>query len=160
MRTFDLSPLFRSTVGFDRLGDILEWVNRADEASGAFPPYNIEKTADDAYRVSIAAAGFAPEDLDVTVHGGVLTVTGRAKAQSEQQKFLHRGIAGRAFQRRFQLADYVRVQSATQENGILHIDLVREVPEAARPRRIEIATTAKAQPASLITAADEAQQAA
>ena len=138
MRTFDLSPLFRSTVGFDRLGELIELVSRNDDASTAYPPYNIEKTNEDAYRVSIAVAGFAPEDLEITVHGTVLTVTGRAKKEADGVKYLHRGIAGRAFQRQFQLADHVKVTGAAQDNGILHIELVRDVPEAARPRRIEI----------------------
>jgi molecular chaperone IbpA len=138
MRTFDLSPLFRSTVGFDRLGELIDLVSRNDDASAAYPPYNIEKTNEDAYRVSIAVAGFAPEDLEITVHGSVLTVTGRAKKEVEGVKYLHRGIAGRAFQRQFQLADHVKVTGAAQDNGILHIELVRDVPEAARPRRIDI----------------------
>jgi molecular chaperone IbpA len=147
MRTFDLSPLFRATVGFDRLGEIVDWVNRTEDANAPYPPYNIEKTGDDSYRVSIAAAGFGPEDLDVSVHGSVLTVTGRSRNEGDGSKFLHRGIAGRAFQRRFELADHVHVVSATQENGILHVDLVREVPETARPRKIEITTKTDVAPA-------------
>jgi molecular chaperone IbpA len=138
MRTFDLSPLFRSTVGFDRLGELMEFVSRNDDASASYPPYNIEKVGEDAYRVSIAVAGFAPEDLEITAHGSLLTVTGRAKKEVEGVKYLHRGIAGRAFQRQFQLAEHVKVTAATQDNGILHIELVRDVPEAARPRRIDI----------------------
>jgi molecular chaperone IbpA len=138
MRTFDLSPLFRSTVGYDRLGEIVDFVTRNADNATAYPPYNIEKTGDDSYRVSIAAAGFGPSDLDVTVHGSVLTVTGRQAKDKDDGKFLHRGIAGRAFQRQFELAEHVRVVKADQENGILNIDLVRDVPEAARPRKIEI----------------------
>jgi len=138
MRTFDLSPLFRASVGFDRLGEIVDWVNRTDDGAGTYPPYNIEKTSEDAYRVSIAVAGFKADELDINVHRSVLTVTGRSKAETEAGKFLHRGIAGRAFERRFELADYVKVAKADLESGLLHIDLVREVPEAAKPRKVAI----------------------
>jgi len=139
MRTFDLSPLFRATVGFDRLNDVLDWVSRTEEGgNNAYPPYNIEKTGDDAYRITIAVAGFREEELDITQHASVLTVTGKAKTVDEGKTYLHRGIAGRAFQRRFELADFVRVTGAALENGLLHVELVREVPEAQRPRRIEI----------------------
>ena len=139
MRSFDLSPLFRASVGFDRLGEVLDWVNRTEAGVETYPPYNIEKTGEDAYRVSIAVAGFKPDELDINVHGSVLTVAGRTKTESEPSRaYLHRGIAGRAFERRFQLADYVKVSKAELENGLLHVDLVREVPEAAKPRKIEI----------------------
>lgn len=138
MRSFDLSPLFRASVGFDRLGEIMDWVNRTEESAGTYPPYNIEKTGEDAYRVSIAVAGFKPEELDINVHRSVLTVSGRTKTESEGKSYLHRGIAGRAFERRFELADYVKVSKAELENGLLHIDLVREVPEEAKPRKIAI----------------------
>ena len=141
MRSFDLSPLFRASVGFDRLGEIMDWVNRTEESVGTYPPYNIEKTGEDAYRVSIAVAGFKPEELDINVHRSVLTVSGRAKTENQtggKSSYLHRGIAGRAFERRFELADYVKVSNAELENGLLHIDLVREVPEEAKPRKIAI----------------------
>src|SRR5262249_48233218 len=124
-----------------------DWVNRTEESVGTYPPYNIEKTGEDAYRVSIAVAGFKPEELDINVHRSVLTVTGRTKAETQSGKssYLHRGIAGRAFERRFELADYVKVSNAELENGLLHVDLVREVPEEAKPRKIAIGngTTAK-----------------
>ena len=147
MRSFDLSPLFRASVGFDRLGEIMDWVNSAEEGARTYPPYNIEKTGEDAYRVSIAVAGFTPEELDINVHRSVLTVSGHTKSDNGSGKsYLHRGIAGRAFERRFELADYVKVSKAELENGLLHIDLVREVPEEAKPRKIAIgvgAPTAK-----------------
>ena len=143
MRSFDLSPLFRASVGFDRLGEIMDWVSRTEENVGTYPPYNIEKTGEDAYRVSIAVAGFKPDELDINVHRSVLTVSGRTKSESEPGRaFLHRGIAGRAFERRFELADYVKVSKAELENGLLHIDLVREVPEEAKPRKIAIGSGA------------------
>ena len=146
MRSFDLSPLFRASVGFDRLGEIMDWVNRTEEGAGTtYPPYNIEKTGEDAYRVSIAVAGFKPEELDINVHRSVLTVSGRTKSESDPGKsFLHRGIAGRAFERRFELADYVKVSKADLENGLLHIELVREVPEEAKPRKVAIGNTPSA----------------
>ena len=138
MRHFDLSPLYRSTVGFDRLATIIDQVMSADGGQTTYPPYNIEKTAENAYRITIAVAGFAESELTIEARDGQLVVTGK-KAEAEQQgAFLHRGIATRAFERRFQLADHVRAQDAVTENGLLHIDLVREVPEALKPRKIEI----------------------
>ncbi|PZQ50490.1 MAG: hypothetical protein DI556_08035 [Rhodovulum sulfidophilum] len=143
MRHFDLSPLYRSTVGFDRIANILEQVSLSD-GQASYPPYNIEKTGESAYRITIAVAGFAENELNVEAREGQLIVTGRkAEAETETKRnFLHRGIATRAFERRFQLADHVRAQDAVTENGLLHIDLVREVPEALKPRRIEIAAKA------------------
>ncbi|TPE51503.1 Hsp20 family protein [Amaricoccus solimangrovi] len=152
MRHFDLSPLYRSTVGFDRLANILEQVSVA-EGQASYPPYNIEKTGENAYRITIAVAGFADDELNVEAREGQLFVTGRkTEAEADQKRnYLHRGIATRAFERRFQLADHVRASAATTENGLLHIDLVREVPEALKPRRIEIgargAIEAKPEPA-------------
>jgi molecular chaperone IbpA len=144
MRHFDLTPLYRSTVGFDRLATILDQVMSADPAQNAYPPYNIEKTGDDAYRITVAVAGFAESELSIEARDGQLIVSGRkADAEAEDKgPYLHRGIATRAFERRFQLADHVRATGATTENGLLHVDLVREVPEALKPRRIEIATRA------------------
>ena len=141
MRHFDLAPLYRSTVGFDRIANILEQVSLA-EGQASYPPYNIEKTGENAYRITIAVAGFADGELDVEARDGQLIVTGRkAEVETETKRnFLHRGIATRAFERRFQLADHVRATDAVTENGLLHIDLVRELPEALKPRRIEIAT--------------------
>jgi molecular chaperone IbpA len=135
MTTIDFSPLFRSVIGFDRLANTLENAYRGDPV--AYPPYNIELVEDDHYRITMAVAGFTEDDLDVQVKEGVLTVSGGGKDDKER-KFLYRGIANRSFERRFQLADYVRVEKAELRHGLLHIDLVREVPEAMRPRRIEI----------------------
>jgi molecular chaperone IbpA len=142
MRHFDLTPLYRSTVGFDRLANVLDQVMTADVGTNTYPPYNIEKTGDDAYRITIAVAGFAESELEIESRDGQLVVTGRKAATEDEIKptYLHRGIATRAFERRFQLADHVRAVEATTENGLLHIDLVREVPEALKPRRIEIAS--------------------
>jgi len=137
MRNYDLSPLFRSTVGFDRLARLVDSATRADEV--AYPPYNIEKLGEEAYRVTMAVAGFANDEIDITVHENTLTVTGGAKPEAVTAQYLHRGIARRAFERRFQLADHIRVQGATLVNGLLDIDLVRQVPEALKPRKIEIA---------------------
>lgn len=147
MRAYDLSPLFRSTVGFDRLGRLLETAMTGDDAGNSYPPYNIEKLGDDAYRITMAVAGFAPEDLEITAQQNSLVVTGRARKDTEEGQFLYRGIAGRAFERRFQLADYIKVSGASLLNGLLHVDLVREVPEAAKPRSIRIETVGSAQPA-------------
>ena len=140
MRTFDLSPLYRSTVGFDRLASILDQVSTAAETQNTYPPYNIEKIGENAYRISIAVAGFTPEELSVEVKDGALHVAARKAPDQAEKAYLHRGIATRAFERRFALADHVRVTGATHELGMLHIDLVRETPEALKPRRIAIAT--------------------
>jgi molecular chaperone IbpA len=140
MRHFDLAPLYRATVGFDQIADLMDRVLANDVSQPGYPPYNIEKTEDDAYRISIAVAGFSDDDLTVEVKEGALIVSARkANDDAEGRTFLHRGIATRAFERRFTLADHVRVTGAVHENGMLHIDLVREVPEALKPRRIEIA---------------------
>jgi molecular chaperone IbpA len=138
MRTLDLTPLFRSTVGFDHLARLVEGVSRIDEQTFAYPPYNIEKLSEDAYRVTMAVAGFAESDLEIKVEGQTLTVTGTAKKDDAPQTFLHRGIAGRSFERRFQLAEHIKVSNAALVNGLLHIELVREVPEALKPRTITI----------------------
>ncbi len=138
MRHYDLAPLYRSTVGFDRLANILEQVTAADVGQTTYPPYNIEKTGENAYRITIAVAGFAESELGIEARDGQLVVTGRKAEAEDKANFLHRGIATRAFERRFQLADHVRAKDAVTENGLLHIDLVREVPEALKPRRIEI----------------------
>ena len=142
MRTFDLAPLYRATVGFDRVADLMDRVLNADVAQPSYPPYNIEKTADDAYRISLAVAGFTEDELSVEVKEHSLVISASKGEDSETATFLHRGIATRAFERRFQLADHIRVTGATHEHGMLHIDLVREVPEALKPRRIEIANSA------------------
>lgn len=159
MTTFDFTPLFRATVGFDRLMRQLQEQSQWSEGANSYPPYNIERTGEDQYRVTLAVAGFAEADLAVTVRDTTLTVEGQRKPEKETA-YLHRGIAGRSFKRVFQLADHVRVVGAHLSNGLLIIDLVREVPEAMRPRRIAI-TTAAAEDAGegtskLIEAAKEA----
>ncbi|MBT8455032.1 MAG: Hsp20 family protein [Rhodobacteraceae bacterium] len=138
MRNFDLAPLYRATVGFDQIADLMDRVLTETGTATSYPPYNIEKTADDAYRISIAAAGFSDDELAVEVREQALIVTARKAAEDEARTYLHRGIATRAFERRFHLADHVRVTGASHVNGMLNIDLKREVPEALKPRRIEI----------------------
>jgi molecular chaperone IbpA len=144
MRTIDFSPLYRSVVGFDRLAQLLETAT-VDQASG-YPPYNIERTDENAYRIEIAVAGFRPEELNIEVKENLLTVQGRKAANEDQRRFLHRGLAERDFERRFQLADYVVVTEAKLADGLLSISLKRELPEALKPRRIEIATTSGQSP--------------
>lgn len=138
MRSFDLSPLFRSTIGFDRLAQMLDSVAQFDPANQAYPPYNIEHSDETHYRITLAVAGFSEKDLNVEVREGVLTVQGKRPDETETARYLHQGIAGRSFERRFQLAENVEVLGATLENGLLHIDLERIVPEEQKPRRIEI----------------------
>ncbi len=139
MRTFDLAPLYRATVGFDRVADLMDRVLADTATAATYPPYNIEKTDENAYRISIAVAGFSDEDLSVEVREGALIVSAKKADEDDTRTYLHRGIATRAFERRFALADHVRVDGASTLNGMLHIDLVREVPEALKPRRIAIA---------------------
>jgi len=138
MRTIDFSPLFRSTVGFDHLQRMMDQANRADEAAFSYPPYNIEAGPEDTYRISMAVAGFGEEDLDITVKENTLVVSGKANKDAETTTYLHRGIAGRSFERRFDLADHIQVTGADLENGLLHIDLKREIPEEMKPRKIAI----------------------
>ena len=139
MRNFDLAPLYRATVGFDALADMMDRVLATDTNHPTYPPYNIEKTADDQYRISIAVAGFTEDDLSVEVKEKSLVVAARKSADETERAYLHRGIATRAFERRFHLADHVRVTGASHTDGMLHINLEREIPEALKPRRIEIA---------------------
>jgi len=138
MVSFDLSPLYRHTVGFDHMASLLDSVTRSAQGN-SYPPYNIEVTGEDQYRITMAVAGFAESDLDLEVKENMLTVSGK-KEDSGERHYLHRGIAGRNFEHRFQLADHVKVAGARLENGLLNIDLVREIPEAMKPRRIEIET--------------------
>lgn len=139
MRTYDFSPLYRSTVGFDRMAAMLDNVMSNDVGGQTYPPYNIEKTGDDAYRITVAVAGFSESELGIEVRDGQLVISGKkAEEQDGQATYLHRGIATRAFERRFQLADHVRATGAVCENGLLHVDLVREIPEELKPRKIEI----------------------
>ena len=151
MRTFDFAPLHRATIGFDQIADLMDRVMTSDGPQQTYPPYNIEKTADDAYRISIAVAGFAEADLGVEVKENSLIVTASKADEAEERSYLHRGIATRAFERRFDLADHVRVSGASHVDGMLHIDLQREIPEALKPRRIEIAST-KAVEANVVDA--------
>ncbi|TAK99026.1 MAG: Hsp20 family protein [Rhodospirillaceae bacterium] len=141
MRSFDLSPLFRASVGFDNLTRVLDSVTRLDDAHFAYPPYNIVKTDADNYRITFAVAGFAPEEIDVQVENNTLTVKGRPNQEPKETVYLHHGIAGRAFERRFELAAHIRVDTARLENGLLHVDLKREVPEALKPRKISVNAT-------------------
>ena len=144
MDGFDFSPLLRSTIGFDRLTRLLDTATRVDSASLGYPPYNIEKTGEDAYRLTMAVAGFSPSELDITVQENTLLVRGKAQKEEERKNgngYLHRGIARRAFERRFSLADHMKVTGANIDNGMLHVDLVHEVPEAAKPRKIAISTS-------------------
>jgi molecular chaperone IbpA len=149
MDRFDFSPLFRSTIGFDRLTRLVDAATRVDNSALAYPPYNIEKTGEDAYRLTMAVAGFSPDELDITVQENTLLVTGKAKKEEAESRYLHRGIARRAFERRFSLADHIKVVGASLTNGMLHVDLAREVPEAAKPRKVGIGT---AQPAQVTVA--------
>ena len=141
MRTYDFSPLFRSTVGFDRMVSLLDSMATADNGQSGYPPYNIEKTDENAYRITIAVAGFSDDELNIEAKEGQLVISGRKAEEETERRFLHRGIAARAFEKRFQLADHVRATGAVTENGLLHVDLVREVPEALKPRRIEISSS-------------------
>ena len=138
MNAFDVSPLMRAAIGFDRMARLVETARAASEGP-AYPPYNIEKTAEDSYVLTMAVAGFAPQDIELTVHENTLTIAGKAPPAGDERRMLYRGIAGRAFDRRFVLADHIVVQGASLENGLLHVALRREVPEALKPRRIEIA---------------------
>ncbi len=147
MRHVDFSPLYRSTVGFDRLFTMLDSLAQPEGGQTTYPPYNIERTGEDAYRISMAVAGFSDEEISIEAHRNVLTVKGERKEESDSvgSDLLYRGIASRAFERRFQLADHVEVVGATLKNGLLHIDLKRNIPEEMKPRKIEItAAPAKA----------------
>ena len=140
MTTFDFSPLFRSAIGFDRMARLMDSVSSATDASG-YPPYNIEKTGDDTYRLTMAVAGFRPEELDVVAKDNTLFVSGKVASEGGKGEMLYRGIAGRAFERRFVLADHIVVDGADLQNGLLHVGLKRVVPEALKPRRIEIGSS-------------------
>ena len=138
MRNFDLAPLYRATVGFDQIADLMDRVFTNDDSKETYPPYNIEKTDEDAWRITIAVAGFCDAELSVEVRDGSLIVTAQKSAEDDKV-YLHRGIATRAFERRFHMAEHVRVVGAAHKDGMLHIDLLRELPEALKPRQIEIA---------------------
>ncbi len=138
MRNFDFSPLYRSSIGFDRMASLLDSVNRTEQSQPSYPPYNIELTGEDKYRISMAVAGFSLAELNIELKPNLLTITGKKNEADSNKTFLHQGIAARNFERRFQLADYVRVEGANIENGLLHVNLLREIPEAMKPRTIEI----------------------
>jgi len=138
MRRFDMTPLYRATVGFDQIADLMDRALASDMSQNSYPPYNIEKTEDDAWRISIAVAGFSENDLAIELKERSLIVTAKKAEDEAERTYLHRGIATRAFERRFHLADHVKVTGASNVDGMLHIDLVREVPEALKPRQIEI----------------------
>jgi len=142
MRTFDYAPLYRTTVGFDRLFDMLDNSVRSD-----WPPYNIEKIGEDDYRITMAIAGFSPDEVELTQHGSELIVTGQKQPEEGGRQILHRGMATRNFKQAFKLADYVKVAKATLENGLLSVDLVREIPEEMKPRRIGLVSSSNAAPA-------------
>jgi molecular chaperone IbpA len=145
MRNFDLSPLYRSTIGFDRLFSLLDQHSGVENAAPTYPPYNIERTGENAYRITVAVAGFSDDELSIETRENTLTIRGsKQNAQTgEKREVLYQGIAARAFERRFQLADHVSATGASTSNGLLHIDLVREVPEAAKPRKLEISKPVK-----------------
>jgi molecular chaperone IbpA len=137
MRNFDLTPLYRSAIGFDRLANMIDTANRSDQQP-SYPPYNIELLGENEYRITMAIAGFSKDELDIQSESGSLTIKGSKSQDDGDRTYLYQGIAGRNFERRFQLADHVKVVKANLENGLLHVDLVREIPEAMKPRQIEI----------------------
>lgn len=144
MRSYDLTPLMRSTVGFDRMASLLDSFARADDQTPGYPPYNIEKLSENDYRITMAVAGFSADELNITTQGTTLIISGKARDEDESVKYLHRGIARRAFERRFELAEHIEVKGASLDNGLLHIELRREVPEAMKPRSIAIQSASKA----------------
>jgi molecular chaperone IbpA len=140
MVNFDLTPLYRTTVGFDRLGSLFDTLSSVDNDAPSYPPYNIELVDENTYRISMAVAGFGTDDLNLEAKENTLTIRGEKQSEKEESTFLHRGIAARSFERKFQLADHVVVKGAGLENGLLHVELVRELPEAMKPRAIPITT--------------------
>ena len=150
MRHFDLTPLYRSTIGFDRFGSLLDQLASFEGDTPSYPPYNIERVGENDYRISMAVAGFGEGDLTIEVKENTLSIRGEKQAEQVDTTFLHRGIASRSFERRFQLADHVVVRGATLENGLLHVDLKRELPEAMKPRTIPIATKTAADTPTVI----------
>jgi len=154
MRQLDLSPLYRSTVGFDHLFNLVNQAAAGFETAPSYPPYNIEHTVENGYRITVAVAGFSEKDLAIELREGVLTIRGAKENQADEPKneVLYQGIAARAFERRFQLADHVEVQGASLENGLLHVDLIRELPEAQKPRQISIETQAGHKPEAVTQA--------
>lgn len=143
MRQYDFAPLYRSTIGFDHLVDLLDAVSGVGDEAVGYPPYNIERLGDNEYRITMAVAGFSPDEIKVEVKENALSVRGEKKPDGQEREFLHRGIAQRGFERRFQLADYVEVKGADLKDGLLHIDLVRNLPERMKPRTVAIGTAQK-----------------
>lgn len=138
MRSFDFSPLYRSAIGFDRMANLLDNLSRAEQNQPSYPPYNIELTGEDKYRITMAVAGFDPAEIALEVNQNMLTVSANKAADNQEKTYLYQGIAARSFERRFQLADHVQVQSANYHNGLLHVDLQRIIPESMKPRSIPI----------------------
>lgn len=138
MRSFDFAPLYRSAIGFDRMASLMDTLSRSEQNQPSYPPYNIELTGEDQYRITMAVAGFDRSELNIEVNQNNLTISASKEPEQDERQYLHQGIAARNFERRFQLADHVEVKAATFENGLLHIDLKREIPEAMKPRTIEI----------------------
>ena len=159
MATHDQSPLYRTLVGFDRIANLMDQAARLDAAPG-YPPFNVEQTSEDAFRIELAVAGFGPDDLTIDFKQNTLVVTGQRQPNEEARHYLHRGIAERGFERRFGLADYVRVSGAKLENGLLTIELVRELPEALKPRKINISTAAPKKTKVVEAAANDETEAA
>ena len=151
MRNFDFSPLYRSAIGFDRMANILDSLNRAEQNQPSYPPYNIELTGEDKYRITMAVAGFDRTEIAIEVNQNNLTVTGNKAVDEKQRTYLHQGIAARSFERRFQLADHVQVLSANYENGLLHVDLQRVIPDAMKPRNIPIGVVAQQEKLANVT---------
>ncbi len=139
MRTFDFSPLYRSAIGFDRMANLLDNLSRSEQTQPSYPPYNIELTGEDKYRITMAVAGFDSSEIAIEVNQSLLSVSANKPNEAQERTYLHQGIAARSFERKFQLADHVQVQSADYQNGLLHIDLQRIIPDSMKPRRIPIA---------------------
>ena len=138
MRQFDLTPLYRSAIGFDRLASMIDDASRNEQTQNSYPPYNIELISEHAYRITMAIAGFDKSEVSINTEHGMLTVSGSKKSDETERQYLHQGIAARGFERKFQLADHVRVTDASMENGLLHVELIQEIPEAMKPRAITI----------------------
>jgi len=144
MRSFDLSPLYRSAIGFDRMANVLDTLTRSEQSQPSYPPYNIELTGEDKYRITMAVAGFAKDELNIEVNQGLLIISAAKSPEEKERNYLYQGIAARGFERRFQLADHVQVLAADYENGLLHIECQKIIPEALKPRRVEIGGANKA----------------
>jgi molecular chaperone IbpA len=148
MRNFDFSPLYRSAIGFDRMANVLDSLTRSEQSQPSYPPYNIELTGDDKYRITMAVAGFSKEELNIEISQGILIVSGSKAADEKERTYLYQGIAARGFERRFQLADHVQVLSADYENGLLHVECQKIIPESLKPRRVQIGSVEKVTDAS------------